>query len=63
MDSFARQTAMQAHNRIADLTNEIARLEKQLAQRTGFANRCHLCGDPCRKSSRYCHAHSWAEGT
>lgn len=62
-DPFARQTAQHAHTRLHDLHRQVGRLEKQLGRRAGFQYRCHLCGDPVRKGSRYCHAHSWAEGT
>lgn len=61
-DQFARQTAREAHKKIAELTSHIGRLEKVLARRAGFVARCSLCGSPCRPNKRYCHAHAWAEG-
>lgn len=62
-DPFARQTARHAHDRIHQLTSQVARLEQQLARRRQFAGRCHLCGDPVAKGSVYCRAHSWAGGS
>lgn len=72
-DKLARQTATNAHKRItetsrnlskttSDLKARIASLERALARRAGFVARCSLCGDPCKPSRRYCHAHAWAEG-
>ena len=73
-DKLARQTATNAHRRITEtsrkvtktnveLRGRITKLEKLLARRAGFVGRCSLCGDPCKPDRRYCHAHSWAEGT
>lgn len=61
-DQFARQTAQHAHHRIAELAAHIGRLETSLARRRAFRHRCYLCGEPIKKGSAYCHAHSWAEG-
>lgn len=37
------------------------RAPKPTRKRTTFAGLCCLCGMPAKR--RYCHAHSWAEGT
>ena len=66
-DPFARESVKRAHQRILLVEKEareaIARVEATVSRRSAFMHRCHLCGDPVRKGSRYCHAHSWAEGT
>jgi len=38
-----------------------ARAQKTIQKRATFAGLCCLCGMPAKH--RYCHAHSWAEGT
>lgn len=66
-DKLARATATRAHHRITETTAElharIQRLETIVARRAGFIARCSLCGAPCRPNRRYCHAHTWAEGS
>jgi hypothetical protein len=62
-DRFARQTAQHAHQQIAEIRSELRQIERTIVRRSGFQFRCSLCGNPCKKQSRYCHAHSWAEGT
>jgi hypothetical protein len=61
-DGFARASAKNAHTLIRQLNEKLERLEKASARRSVFHGRCHLCGDPVRKGSRYCHAHDWAAG-
>lgn len=61
-DQFARQTARNAHQRVHELEQTLDRIRRLAARRSTFQHRCHLCGDPVRKGSRYCHAHDWAAG-
>ena len=65
-DPFARASVELAHKRIGEvadsLEQRLQRIQRELGRRKLFHYRCHLCGDPVRKGSRYCHAHSWAEG-
>lgn len=61
-DPFARETAKHAHKRVAELEQTLARIHRLTERRSMFQNRCHLCGAPVRKGSRYCHAHDWAAG-
>lgn len=60
-DGFARASAQHAHTLIRQLNAQVARLEKAAARRSSLQGRCYLCGDPIRKNSQYCAAHSWAE--
>lgn len=40
---------------------ERATVQKPTQKRAPFEGLCCLCGMPAKR--RYCHAHSWAEGT
>ena len=63
-DTFARQTAKHAHERISEMALELANVKRKLPRRPPmFIGLCALCGEPCKPNRRYCHAHAWAEGT
>ena len=62
-DGFARKALRLANKRIQTLEAEVAELRRRVPARPLFHGRCCLCGEPCKPTSRYCHAHAWAEGT
>lgn len=63
-DPLARITARNAHERLNELTKDLRILERRIPNRPAmFVARCALCGHACNPRRRYCHAHTWAEGT